>query len=370
MNDCIKKTLIFFFGILFIILIIELDFFNNSNKDLNKLLNTKNNINADNQKIINKKLAINNNINEQIELARNDALNEIESFENNETTRNNKSKNIESLIEDLNEKVEGGDLSSQFIENCKIILLYKLDCPHSQLFIPTWNLLKSNLPEKYTVEEIECSQDMSKCIEYGISGVPAIYIEVEKYNIGTNETENKNHIINGNMEYIDLIENLKSKGIKVKDIEIENFVDYISAAQDQNNQFNKNRDPDCPAMSFNMPEKGIYCVDSLDKQRRIRGCSNGSAGNREGLTEFDAAYNSFGTYLTSLPSPTPSNMSKCIREHKDTVRQFGLCKPRELLKKSQYSTDIKKKKAKTKFLNEDYSANSKISNAISFACSI
>ena len=370
MNDCVKSTFLLIFVTILIVIIVESDFFNNSLKDLLSMLQIKNKSDKKkNNEIINNKI-INDTINNQLELGRKDALEEIESFENNAETRNNKSKNIEELINNMDKKVEQGNLTSQFIDNIKIVLLYKLNCPHSQLFIPTWNRVKENLPKKYIIEEIECSQDMSKCVEYGIEGVPALYLEVEKYNVSTNETEFNTHVINGNMSYIDLIENLKHKGVKLNDIEIENYVNYISAAQMQNDEFNKNRDPDCPAMSFNMPEKGIYCVESLDNLKMIKGCSNGSRGNPEGLTDFDAAYNTFGTYLSSLPTPTASNMSKCIKEYKNTVRQFGLCKPKELGIKSNYSNDIKNKKAKQKFLKTDYKNNQKISNALSYACSI
>lgn len=369
MNDCVKSTFLLIFVTILIIFFIEFDFFNNSMNDLFNLLQVKNKSNDDNDNNIKYK-NINNYINNQLELGRKDALEEIENFENNVGTRNDESKKIEELINNIDKETEKGELSSQFIENIKIVLLYKLNCPHSQLFIPTWNRVKENLPKKYIIEEIDCSQDMSKCIEYGIEGVPALYVEIEKYNVSNDKTEYKSHVINGNMSYIDLIETLKHKGVRLNDIEIENYVNYISAAQMQNDEFNKNRDPDCPAMSFNMPEKGIYCVESLDNLKMIRGCSNGSRGNPEGLTEFDAAYNTFGTYLSSLPTPTSNNMTKCIKEYKNTVRQFGLCKPKELEIKSNYSNDIKNKKAKQKFLKTDYKNNQKISNSLLYACSI
>jgi hypothetical protein len=389
MNNCTKSTFWLIFATILLILIFQFDILNYSVNDLNKLFyNKKTNEKKQNIKEIENfrnKLELNN----VLDSAKIEAMNDIENFssvvQSGNSTRNDSSKTIEQLIKQVNNNNGSkGNLSNQFIDNHVVTLIYRQNCPHSQSFIPTWNRLKENLPTSSLVEEIECSVDSGECAKFNIEGVPTIHISSEKYNIETEETVKTNHMVVGNRDYDNIVEELRNNGININDVVIENyentpinesqyenFVNYISAAQiEASKKETKNRDPDCPEFSFNMPEKDIFCVESIGNQIMIRGCVNGTPGNQAGLTGFDAAYNVFGTILQSLPNPTTSNMNKCIKEHKNTVRQFGLCNNRELAKRANYSNDIKNKKAKPTFLEVDYNQNKKISNALSYACSI
>ena len=388
MNNCTKSTFWLIFATILLILIFQYDILNNSINDLTKLFDNKkrNEKKQDDKEIENMKNTL--ELYNTLDLAKIDAMNEIENFsssiQSGSSTRNDSSKSIEQLINQTNNKVSKGNLSNQFINNHVVTLIYRQNCPHSQSFIPTWNRLKENLPDSCSVEEIECSVDSGECAKFNVEGVPTIHINSEKYNIETEETVNRTHMIVGNRDYENLVEEFRNNGININDIVVENYentpknetqyenyVNYISAAQiEASKKETENRDPDCPELSFNMPEKDIYCVESIGNQRMIRGCVNGTPGNQAGLTGFDAAYNVFGTILQSLPNPTTSNMNKCIREHKNTVRQFGLCNNKELAKRANYSNDIKNKKAKPTFLDVDYNQNKKISNALSYACSI
>lgn len=387
MNNCTKSTFWLIFATILLIFIFQFDILNYSVNDLNTLFYAKkNNQLMNNTKAIESfknKLELANKLDE----AKIDAMNEIENFnstiQSGETTRTQSSKTIEQLINESNNKVSKGNLSSQFISNNKLTLIYRQNCPYSQSFIPTWNRLKENLPANTIIDEVECTMAPSECAKFDIDGVPTIHIDIEKYNIATEETENISHKIVGNREYENLVEELKNIGININDITVENYqnspdnttkyenyVNYITAAQVEASKQEENRDPDCPLFSFNMPEKDIYCVESIGNQKIVRGCVNGTPGNQAGLSSFDAAYNVFGTVLQSLPNPTTSNMNKCITEYKNTVRQFGLCNNKELAKKASYSNDIKDKKAKPTFLDVDYNQNKQISNALSYACSI
>lgn len=228
-----------------------------------------------------------------------------------------------------------------------ITLLYKLACPHSQLFMTTWQLLKDSITSDIEMIEIDCDKNSDICSRFNIKGVPALII--------TNGDKFKT--LTGNLSFVDIVSELKLIGISIASIE--GYINYISGHTVEGDE-RKTDDPDCPFVSFRKADRNTYCINS----KSIYGCSTADEGSV--VNEFDTAFSMIGGYLNGLPDK--SNINKCALKHKNSIKTFELCDSNLLKNKKNYKNLIEDKKAINRFLKVDYNDNVPIVDAIMNAC--
>lgn len=273
--------------------------------------------------------------------------------------------------------------------NKTLYLFYSANCIHTQQFLPIWYRVKDRLPSSVNVEEHNSDDDQStnKFQKYDIKSVPSVVLDygdntvifnderseanLEKflrtYGIVLNVDSTEGFVdFNTNMhndvaERLDLVNtNTKSDLDKeIEEVEMTNLQAGIKAA---------NPVPDCPEVTFDKKMDRVNNTFSFQifDENGLYGYSKGGTG--QPLDSFHAAYNTFDTYLSTLPQK--NLMEKCAMKYKHEIRDFGLCDGDKLDKIAHYGDSIESGAMKGRVKGVNYDSNKEVVANIKKACAI
>jgi thiol-disulfide isomerase/thioredoxin len=247
----------------------------------------------------------------------------------------------------------------------KLMLFYKMECPHCQSFMPTWNRIINNLPNNVEYEEIECNKQSQKANENNISSVPTIILVVN----------NEKKIYMGDRSYQDINRFMRLNGVNIVERTFEQF-DSTGYSSDPSPTIAPN--PHCPAVTFDKQvdlaaDSYMFQIFNADGQY---GYAKGATKVGSVFTPFTAAYSAVDSYLSSLPNPSNStlsstaNINECASLYANQIKNFDLCDKEQLDKILSYQTNVSNNLATQIFDGTDYSTNIKTVNAIKKACNI
>ena len=241
----------------------------------------------------------------------------------------------------------------------KLILFYKTSCHYCTDFLPTWYKVINDLPNNILYEEINTEKDNEsnkKANSYNISSVPTIILIVN----------NNRKTYKGDRTYKDIEKFLKLNGINLIARTFEEFDDAgYSATPSPTNPINAN----CPAVTF---DKQIDLANDVYMYQLFSdgqyGYSSGSDNNisKSVLSPFSAAYSVVDSYLNSIPNP--SKMNECASLYSKDIIGLGLCDNDNLNNILSYNDKINSGEYISRVDGNNYNSNTKVVNAIKFAC--
>jgi CHASE3 domain sensor protein len=290
---------------------------------------------------------------------------------NNSNNSNNNSRN-DFISQEVIDNVanQANKLTFKTEKLTQLMLFYRTDCVYSQLMLPIWYQVLEQIVDRTNLEIIEqdCTMYTTLCNKYNIETFPSILLL--KDNV-------INHFV-GEITLNNLTYFLKSRNIYLKktinDISvIEPFED-----NDSNNVDEQIEETDprylmrktCPIVSFDHYVDGKKTYYQIFNKNGQYGYSIG--GNDENLSEYQAAYNTVDTYLSSLPESNSVNMNKCAKLYSQHIREFGLCNSEELeiMNKELRNIEYGKVKLQKGIKKEDYKNKKNVISAIKTACKL
>jgi len=252
----------------------------------------------------------------------------------------------------------------------QLMLFYRTDCVYSQLMLPIWYQVLEQIVDRSNLEIIEqdCTMDKTLCNKYNIETFPSILLlkdDVINHFVG--------EITLNNLTYF-----LQSRNIylrkTINDISvIEPFEDNDTNNEDEKIEENDPRylmRKTCPIVSFDHYVDGKKTYYQIFNKHGQYGYSIG--GTDENLSEYQAAYNTVDTYLSSLPESNLVNMNKCAKLYSQNIREFGLCNSEELenMNKELRNIEYGKVKLQKGIKKEDYKNKKNVISAIKTACKL
>jgi len=243
----------------------------------------------------------------------------------------------------------------------KLMLFYKPSCNYCTEFLPTWYKIINDLPNNILYEEINTEKDnesTKKTNQFNIYTVPTIILIVN----------NNTKIYKGDRTYKNIAKFLKLNGINLVARTFEEFDDTgYSDTPNPTDPIN----PNCPAVTF---DKQIDLANDVYMYQLFSdgqyGYSSGTENNisKSVLSPFSAAYSVVDSYLNSIPDT--SKMNECANLYSKDIIGLGLCDKDNLDNILSYNDNINSGEFVSRVDGTDYDSNTKVVNAIKYACNM
>lgn len=243
----------------------------------------------------------------------------------------------------------------------KLMLFYKPSCNYCTEFLPTWYKIINDLPNNILYEEINTEKDnesTKKTNQFNIYTVPTIILIVN----------NNTKIYKGDRTYKNIAKFLKLNGINLVARTFEEFDDTgYSDTPNPTDPIN----PNCPSVTF---DKQIDLANDVYMYQLFSdgqyGYSSGTENNisKSVLSPFSAAYSVVDSYLNSIPDT--SKMNECANLYSKDIIGLGLCDKDNLDNILSYNDNINSGEFVSRVDGTDYDSNTKVVNAIKYACNM
>ena len=243
----------------------------------------------------------------------------------------------------------------------KLMLFYKPSCNYCTEFLPTWYKIINDLPNNILYEEINTEKDnesTKKTNQFNIYTVPTIILIVN----------NNTKIYKGDRTYKNIAKFLKLNGINLVARTFEEFDDTgYSDTPNPTDPIN----PNCPSVTF---DKQINLANDVYMYQLFSdgqyGYSSGTENNisKSVLSPFSAAYSVVDSYLNSIPDT--SKMNECANLYSKDIIGLGLCDKDNLDNILSYNDNINSGEFVSRVDGTDYDSNTKVVNAIKYACNM
>ena len=243
----------------------------------------------------------------------------------------------------------------------KLMLFYKPSCNYCTEFLPTWYKIINDLPNNILYEEINTEKDnesTKKTNQFNIYTVPTIILIVN----------NNTKIYKGDRTYKNIAKFLKLNGINLVARTFEEFDDTgYSDTPNPTDPIN----PNCPSVTF---DKQIDLANDVYMYQLFSdgqyGYSSGTENNisKSVLSPFSAAYSVVDSYLNSIPDT--SKMNECANLYSKDIIGLGLCDKDNLDNILSYNDNINSGEFVSRVDGTDYDSNTKVINAIKYACNM
>lgn len=243
----------------------------------------------------------------------------------------------------------------------KLMLFYKPSCNYCTEFLPTWYKIINDLPNNILYEEINTEKDnesTKKTNQFNIYTVPTIILIIN----------NNTKIYKGDRTYKNIAKFLKLNGINLVARTFEEFDDTgYSDTPNPTDPIN----PNCPAVTF---DKQIDLANDVYMYQLFSdgqyGYSSGTENNisKSVLSPFSAAYSVVDSYLNSIPDT--SKMNECANLYSKDIIGLGLCDKDNLDNILSYNDNINSGEFVSRVDGTDYDSNTKVVNAIKYACNM